>query len=279
MLAVTGATGQLGRLVIKSLKDKGAGTQTIALVRDVEKAADLGVAVRAFDYDKPEALAAALEGVDTLLLISASEVGKRLTQHQNVIEAAKAAGIRRIVYTSLINADISKISLAEEHRQTEAMIKASGIPYTILRNSWYTENYTGSLGTALENGAILGSTGEGKLTTASRADLAEAATSALVGTGHEGKTYELGGVPYTLAELAAEASRQTGKEIAFRNLPQAEYARLLESFGLPAPVAELLSTSDAYAAEGALFTDSGDLERLLGHPSTSLSDAVRAALA
>lgn len=278
MLAVTGATGQLGRLVINSLKEKGAGDKTVALARDPQKAADLGVEIRAFDYDRPETLITGLAGIDTLVLISASEIGKRVTQHRNIIEAAKAAGVRRIVYTSLLNAGTSQISLAEEHRKSEAMIKASGIPYTILRNSWYTENYTGNLGGAIANGAIVGSAGDGKLATASRPDLAEAAASAALGPDHEGKVYELGGVPFTLEELAAEVSRQSGKPVAYNNLPQPDYARLLESFGLPKPVAEMISMADAHAADGALFTDSGDLERLLGHPATSLADAVKTAL-
>lgn len=278
MIAVTGATGQLGRLVIKSLKEKGAAGDTIALVRSPEKAAGLGVEIRAFDYDKPETLAPALEGVETLLLISASEVGKRAVQHQNVIDAAKAAGVGRIVYTSLLNADTSPISLAEEHRQTEAALKASGVPYTVLRNSWYTENYTGALGGAIASGSIVGSAGEGKLATASRADLAEAAASAILGSGHENKVYELGGAPFTLAELAAEVSRQTGKTIVYNNLPQAEYASLLGSFGLPEPAAQMISAADAHAADGALFTASGDLERLLGRSATPLADAVRIAL-
>ena len=279
MLAVTGATGQLGRLVIQSLKNKGAGSETVALVRSPGKASDLGVEVRAFDYDEPETLAPALEGIETLLLISASEVGKRVRQHHNVIEAAKAAGIKRIVYTSLLNADTSPISLAEEHRQTEAALKASGIAYTILRNSWYTENYTGNLSGAIANGAFVGSAGDGRIATASRADLAEAAASAALGSGHDNRTYELAGVPFTLDELAAEVSRQTGKPVRYDNLPQPQYADLLQSFGLPKPVAEMISKADAHAADGALFDDSGVMEKLLGRPATSLADAVKIALA
>jgi NAD(P)H dehydrogenase (quinone) len=279
MIAVTGATGQLGRLVIAALKHKGAGSYTVALARNPEKAADLGVEVRIFDYDRPETLNTALVGIETLLMISASEVGKRARQHKNVIDAAKAAGVTRIVYTSLLNAETSPIGLAEEHRQTEAMLKASGIPYTILRNPWYTENYTGNLGGAIANGAIIGSAGEGKLATASRADLAEAAANATLGTGHENRIYELGGAPYTLSELAAEVARQTGKPVTYNDLPQSEYANILKSFGLPDAVAEMISQADAHAANGALFNDSDDLEMLLGQPATSLADAVKSALA
>ena len=280
MIAVTGATGQLGRLVIKALVEKGAGAKTVALARSPEKAADLGVPARAFDYSKVETLGPALEGVDTLLLISSSEVGQRAAQHANVIEAAKQAGVGQIVYTSLLKADTSPISLAEEHRQTEAALKASGIAFTILRNNWYTENYTGSLKGAVENGAVVGSVGTAKVATASRADLAEATANVVLdAAGHAGKVYELAGVPYTLGELAAEAARQSGKPVAYNDLPQADYAALLKSFGLPEPVAQLISSADVDASKGAFYDDSGDLERLLGRPATPLADAVKAALA
>lgn len=280
MIAVTGATGQLGRLVIKALVEKGAGANTLALARSPEKAADLGVPARAFDYSKPEALGPALEGVETLLLVSSSEVGQRATQHANVIEAAKQAGVRQIVYTSLLNADTSPIGLADEHRQTEAALKASGIAFTILRNGWYTENYTGSLKGAVENGAVVGSVGAGKVATASRPDLAEATASVVLdAAAHAGKVYELAGVPYTLGELAAEAARQSGKPVTYNDLPQADYAALLKSFGLPEPVAQMIAAADVDASKGALYDDSGALERLLGRPATSLADAVKAALA
>lgn len=279
MYAVTGATGQLGRLVIAALEEKGLADQTVALVRDPSKGADLGVATRAFDYDKPETLEPALEGVEKLLLISGSEVGKRVAQHKAVIDAAVRAGVRYIVYTSLLHADTSEIVLAPEHRETEAALKASGLAYTILRNSWYTENYTGNFGAALANGAIIGSTGEGKLNTASRADLAQAAANVLVSDGHAGKIYELGNdQPYTLAELASELSRQSGKTVVYNDLPKAEYAKILEGIGLPAPVADMLADSDAKAAKGAFADDSGALGKLLGRPTQSLQEAVAQAL-
>lgn len=279
MFAVTGATGQLGRLAIAELKRRGLGDQTIALARDPQKASDLGVTVRAFDYDKPETLAAALKGVTRLLLISGSEVGKREAQHKAIIAAAKQAGVRSIVYTSLLHADTSQIVLAPEHKASEEAIIASGLDYTILRNSWYTENYTGSLGGAIANGAIAGSSGDGKVTTASRAELAEAAVNVLTSDEHSGKTYELANdEPYSLADLAAEVSRQSGKTVVFANMPKAEYAKLLESFGLPPAAAELIADSDAKAASGALYDDSRALSSLLGRPTQSVKDAVAEAL-
>ena len=279
-IAITGATGQLGRLVIAGLAAKGKADSAVALARSPEKAADLGVAVRTADYDKPETLAPALAGIDTLLLISGTEIGKRTPQHQAVIEAAKAAGVTHIVYTSLLKADVSPLSLAEEHRQTEALIKASGLAYTVLRNGWYTENYTGSIPGALQAGAFVGSAGDGRIASATRADYAEAAVAVLTGTGHAGKTYELAGdTAYTLTDLAAEISKQTGKTIPFQSLPAEEYAKILVSVGLPEGFAAALASFDADAAKGALFHDSKDLSTLIGHPTTPLSEAVAAVLA
>ena len=276
-IAVTGATGQLGRLVVSNLKGKvpAAGTDIIALARSAAKAVDLGVTVREADYTQPETLDRAFVGVDTLLLISSSEVGQRMAQHHNVIEAAKKAGVKRIVYTSLLHADTSPLSLANEHRATEAELKASGIAFTILRNGWYTENYTGSISGALAGGAFLGSAGDGKISSATRADYAEAAVAVLTGEGHEGKTYELAGdEAFTLRDLAAEVSRQTGKEISYKNLPEAEYAATLTGFGLPEPLAQAIAGWDVAASQGALFDDSHQLSTLIGRPTTPLREAV-----
>jgi NAD(P)H dehydrogenase (quinone) len=210
-IAVTAATGQLGRLVIAKLKAKTPAKEIVALARNPAKAADLGVAVREADYSKPETLAKALAGVDTLLLISSSEIGQRAAQHRNVIEAAKKAGVKRIVYTSLLRADSTPLSLGAEHKATEADLRASGVPFTILRNGWYTENYTGSVGGALAGGAFIGASGEGKISAAARADYADAAVAALTSEGHAGRTYELAGdEAFTLKDLAAEISRQSG---------------------------------------------------------------------
>ena len=275
-IAITGATGQLGRLVINKLKEKMWSTEIAALVRSPENASDLGVGgVRKADYDRSETLDTALAGVDTLLLISSSEVGKRAAQHRNVIEAAKKAGVKHVIYTSLLHADTSPLDLAEEHRATETDLKASGIPFTILRNGWYTENYTGSIPGALAGGAFLGSAGEGKISSAAREDFAEAAVAVLTGSGHEGKTYELAGdEAYTLSDLAAEISSQTGKGIIYENLSEADYAAALTGFGLPQPLAQAIAGWDASAARDALFDDSRQLSDLIGRPTTPLSKAV-----
>lgn len=276
-IAVTGATGQLGRLVVEKLKQKVPASDIVALVRSPAKASDLGVTARAADYTKPEILDAALAGVDTLLLISSNEIGQRAVQHKNVIDAAKKAGVKRIVYTSLLRADVSPLNLAEEHRQTEADLKASGIPFTILRNGWYSENYTGSVGGALAGGAFIGSAGDGKISAAPRLDYAEAAVAALTGKGHEGKTYELAGdTAWTLSDLAAEISKQTGKHIPYKNLPEADYAAVLAAHGVPAGFAASIASWDVGASKGALFGDGKQLSRLIGRPTTPLSASVSA---
>lgn len=280
MLAVTGATGQLGRLVIDALKNMGLADRTVTLARDPAKATNLGVETRRADYSKPETLGPSLEGIDKLLLISSSEIGQRVAQHKNVIEAAKAAGVKLIAYTSLLRADTSEISLAQEHLPTETALKASGVPYVILRNGWYTENYTAAIGGALANGALIGSAGTGKISSATRGDYAQAAATVLAGDGHDGKTYELAGdEAYTLADLAAEVSRQTGKTIPYNDLPQTEYAAILVQVGLPEPVAEMIASADVAASRGALYEDGKTLSTLIGRPTTPLSKAVADALA
>ena len=279
-IAVTGATGQLGQLIIEGLKKAGQD-KIVALARSPEKIEDAGVEARKADYDAPQTLAPALAGVDTLMLVSGSEIGKRAAQHRNIIDAARTAGVRRIVYTSLLHADTSPLTdLAAEHVETEAMLKASGLVTTILRNGWYTENYMASVPPAVANGAFYGAAGEGRIASAARADYARAAVAVLTGAGHDGATYELAGSPaYTLADLAAEISRQTGKDIPYVNLPEADYAKALEGAGLPAPVAAVYAGFDAGAAQGALDADGAALAGLIGRPSTPLADSVKAALA
>jgi len=278
-IAITGATGQLGHLVVNNLKEKVSADNIIALVRSVQKAADLGVEAREADYNKPETLDSAMNGVETLLLISGSEVGQRATHHQNLIDAAKKAGVKWIVYTSLLHADTSTLSLAGEHLATEAALKQSGITFTLLRNGWYTENYTGSIPGALAGGAFIGSAGDGKISSAARADYAEAAVAVLTGKGHEGKIYELAGdEASTLTDLAAEISKQTGKNIPYKNLPEADYAAILASFGLPEGLAQAIAGWDVSASKGDLFDEGRQLSALIGRPATPLSIVVADAL-
>jgi NAD(P)H dehydrogenase (quinone) len=278
-IGITGATGQLGRLVVEKLKQRVNPENLVALVRSPDKAADLGIDAKAFDYTKPEALVDALHAIDHLLLISGNEVGQRKAQHQNIIEAARKAGIKWIVYTSLLHADTSSLSLAAEHLETEEMLKASGIPYTILRNGWYTENYTGSVPAAVEAGVFIGSAGEGKISSAAREDYAEAAVVVLTSEGQQGKVYELAGdVAYTLKDLAAEISTQTGKDIPYNNLSEEEYAGVLKSFGLPEGLAQAIASWDIGVSKDDLFDDSKVLSELIGRPTTLLVDTVKKAL-
>ncbi len=278
-IGVTGATGQLGGLIVEELKKRVSAGDVVALVRTPEKAAELGVEARAFDYSKPEGLVGSLTGVDRLVLVSSSEIGQRAIQHSNVIEAAKEAGVKWIVYTSLLHADTSSLNLADEHLATELTLKESGVEYTVLRNGWYTENYTGSVAGALAAGAFVGSAGDGKISSAARADFAEAAAVVVTDESHKGKVYELAGdTSYTLADLAAEISKQTGKDIPYNNLPETEYAAILKSVGLPDFFAEAIASWDTSASKGDLFDNSKQLTKLIGRSTTPLSKAIFDAL-
>ncbi|WP_020178032.1 SDR family oxidoreductase [Methylopila sp. M107] len=283
LIAVTGATGQLGRLVVAELLKSRDPSRIVAAVRDPDKAKDLaaaGVAVRAADYDRPETLAEAFAGVGKLLLISSSEVGRRVAQHQAAIAAAKAAGVGLIVYTSVLRADVSPLGLAEEHRQTEAALAGSGVPHVLLRNGWYTENYSVSAPVAVQLGLFLGSAGEGLIASASRQDFAEAAAAVLTsGEPQAGRIYELAGdQAYTLADFAAAVAEISGNPVAYRDLPEQDYKAALLGFGLPEPVAGLIADSDVAASKGALFDDGRSLGRLIGRPTTPWRDTIAAAL-
>jgi NAD(P)H dehydrogenase (quinone) len=278
-IGITGATGHLGRLVVERLRRKVPPSSVVALVRNTAKASDLDVETREADYEKPETLEKALQGIDTLLLISGNQVGRRAAQHRNVIDAAKKARVTRIVYTSLLRADSSPLNLAEEHFATENAVKESGIPYTILRNGWYAENYTASIPAALAAGAFLGSAGDAKISLAARSDYADAAVAVLTAGGPDGKIYELAGDDaYTLSDLAAEVSRQTGRSLPYRNLPEKEYAAALTGAGLPPPLAAAIASWDVSASQGALYDSGRQLSALIGHPTTPLSESVAEAL-
>lgn len=282
MIAVTGATGHLGRLVIQELLRSVPAAHIVAAVRTPAKAQDLaalGVQVRQADYAQPATLQAALAGVDKLLLISSSEVGQRAPQHRAVITAAKAAGVKLIAYTSLLHADTSTLGLAAEHKDTEAALAASGVPFVLLRNGWYTENYETVVPTAVQYGAVMGSAKEGRIAAASRADFAAAAAAVLVRDGQAGKVYELAGdTAFTLTELAAEIAKQSGKPVAYVDMPQADYAAALVKVGVPEGFAALLADSDAAAANGGLFDDGKRLSQLIGRSTTPIANVIAAAL-
>lgn len=280
-IGITGATGQLGRLVVSQLKEKINQENIVALVRSPEKAGDMGVEARPFDYNNhSDQLAESLKGVEKLLMISGSEVGQRAAQHRNVIDAAKAAGVKEIVYTSLLHANTSTLSLAPEHLETEDMLKKSGIPHTILRNGWYTENYAGSIPSAIASGAFIGSAEDGKISSAARADYAEAAAVVLTSPDHTGKVYELAGdETYSLNDLAAELSQQLDREIPYRNLPEQEYVEVLSSVGVPEGFAKVIAGWDVGVSKGDLFDDKKSLSALIGRPTTPLKDVVTKSLA
>lgn len=279
-IGITGATGQLGRLAIASLKNSVPSGDIVALVRSPEKAADLGIAARRADYRDRASLEAALQGIDVLALISSSDFNDRVGQHQAVIAAAKAAHVKRIIYTSILKADASPLMIAPDHQATEDLIFASGLTYTILRNPWYTENWTASIPAAVGAGALIGCAGNARVSPATRLDLAEALAKVAAGAGHDNKIYELGtDTPFTLADLAAEVSAQTGKVIPYNDLPKNIFIGILSGFGLPPGLPEVIADADAHAAGGWLLDESKTLSRLIGRPTTSLEDAVAAALA
>jgi NAD(P)H dehydrogenase (quinone) len=273
-IAITGATGHLGRLAIAALSAHGA--HPVALARDPSKA-DPGVEARAFDYTRADP--AALKGIDTLVLISSNDFTDRVGQHRNVIAAARAAGVTRLIYTSILKGDASPLILAQDHIATEAALRDSGIPATILRNGWYTENYTGALAAAVQHGAIIGAAGTGRVNSAARKDYAEAIAVTALHAIHAGKTYELAGdQDHSGADFAAAVAQVAGRPVAYVPMSEADYAKALIGFGLPEGFARILADSDARAAEGALADDSHTLSRLIGRPTTPIAETIAAAL-
>lgn len=275
-LFVTGASGQLGANVIDVLLETVPADAIVGGVRDPAKKGDAahalrakGVEVREADYNRPDTLAKAFAGIDRLLLVSSSENGQRKSQHRNVIDAAKAAGVELIVYTSILHTDTSPLFLAEEHRDTEAALAASGVPFVLLRNGWYSEVYTWRLPAALQHGVLMGAAGDGRISSAARADYARAAATVLAGGDHAGRVYELAGdTAFTLAELASVVAEASGRPITYSNMaPEALRSAILDG-GRPEFVAKVMSDTDAGVAKGALFEDGGDLSRLIGRPTT-----------
>ncbi|MGO4492598.1 SDR family oxidoreductase [Arthrobacter sp. 2YAF22_2] len=281
-IVVTGATGQLGRHVVEALLEREVPAgEIVAAGRSIEKLADLaarGVQVTAMDYSDPDSVAAALRGARKVLLISGSAVGERVPQHRTVIEAARAEGVDLIAYTSIANADTSEMKLAAEHQATEALLREAGVPFALLRNGWYLENYTDQLPGALAQGAVAGSAGDGRISAASRADYAQAAAAVLVADDQAGAIYELGGdEAFTMTELAAEFSSVAGRAITYQDLPAQEYAGMLTGVGVPEAFAEILADSDLGIARGDLLVTTGDLSKLIGRPTTTMAEAVRSA--
>ncbi len=283
-LLVTGASGQLGRLVVDQLLATVAADRINAMVRSGEAAAalaGLGVQTRIADYDQPDSLDAALAGIGRVLLVSSNDLGRRVAQHRNVIEAAKRAGIDLLAYTSVLHADTSPLGLAGEHRDTEALLRTSGLPFVLLRNGWYTENYAASIPAALAHGALIGSAGEGRIASAARADYAAAAVAVLtMSQDVAGRSFELAGdEAYSLPDLAVEIAHQSGRPVGYKNLPEADYRAALIGAGLPEALASLLADSDVGASKGALFDDGRQLSALIGRPTTPVAATVAQALA
>ena len=281
-IAITGATGQLGNLVIEQLLQLTAAQNIVALVRKIDKAEHFkvqGIELREFDYDRPETLAPALLGIDKLLLISANEIGRRTPQHKAVIDAAKVAGVPYIAYTSLLRADTSPLGLAQEHRETEKLIQDSGITYTFLRNNWYSENYLAGVAHTIEIGTLFGAAQDGRISSASRIDYAEAAAKVLTSTGHENKTYELAGSEsFRLSDLATLIGQAANKDIIYQNLSAEEYTQGLTQAGLPAGLVDVIVDADIQSIQGAMYSDRKDLEQLIGRNTTSIQNAIKAAL-
>ncbi|WFP16541.1 SDR family oxidoreductase [Citricoccus muralis] len=280
-IAVTGATGHLGGLIIESLLQRGvAASDLVAVVRSAEKAqplSDQGIALGVASYEDEAALTAALSGVDRLVLVSGSEVGQRVAQHTNIINAAKAAHVSFIAYTSLLNLDTSELGLAPEHAATEQLLADSGIDHTRLRNGWYWENYASALASGEATGKFFGAAGSAKVSGAARRDYAEAAAVVVTGENHAGKVYELAGAPaLTYPEIAAAVGEVLGKEVTYENQTVAEYQATLEGFGLPSEVAAMFASMDPIIEQGALYSESTDLQDLIGRPSTSAAEALKA---
>ncbi|MFH9492464.1 SDR family oxidoreductase [Streptomyces halstedii] len=282
-IVVTGATGALGRLVVEHLLATVPAERITAVVRDKEKAAEVaarGVEIRVADYDRPETLADAFRAGDRVLLISGSEVGRRVAQHTAVIDAAKAAGVAQLAYTGILGGPDADFLLAAEHKETERLILASGLPHTFLRNGWYTENYTANLAPVLAHGAVVGNAGDGRIASASRADFAAAAVAVLTGEGHLGAAYELSGdTAWSLDEYAAQVAAATGKEITYSRVPAAAHQEILVGAGVPEAFAAILVDVDEAIGRGLLAGTSGDLARLIGRPTTPLADTVASAVA
>lgn len=282
-IAITGATGRYGRHAIDALLRRGVpADQIVAIGRNSDKLAGLsalGVVTRRADYGDPAALDAALVGVEKVLLVSGNEVGVRLQQHRNVVDAAVRAGVHLLAYTSAPKADTSPLLIAPDHKATEAYIRDSGLPFVFLRNSWYLANYTDRAAAYVDSGVVPGAAGDGRVSAATHADYADGAASVLTGAGHANAVYELGGdEAFTMTEFARALSEASGKDVKYQDMPKDEYVGLLQTFGFPREVAEVFADGDLGVARGDLYVETGDLGRLIGRPTTTMQAAVAAAL-
>lgn len=277
MIVVTGATGQLGRLVVAGLVEKGV--PVVAAARNTAAAANLGVEVREADYDRPETLDDAVRGADAVLLVSGNEPGKRVPQHTAVVDAAKRAGVRRIVYTSALHADTTELVLAPEHKATEEAIRAAGIPFTFLRNGWYHENYLDTIAGAAKSGEVVGAARDGRVASAARADFAAAAVAVLAGDGHENAIYELtGDTAWSFPEFAAEIGAAAGTPVTYRDLTPDQFVRFLVDQGTPEQVAGFVAALEGNIAAGTLAHTPGDLAKLIGRPTTPIRATINEVL-
>ncbi|HUF96843.1 MAG TPA: NAD(P)H-binding protein [Ilumatobacter sp.] len=279
MILVTASTGHLGRLVLDELRTKVDPSTIVATARRPEALADLaaeGVVARELDYDRPDSVSLALTGVTQVLLISGSDVGRRVPQHQAVIDAAIAAGVEHLAYTSVLHADTSSVPVAPEHLATEQLLAAAPLTTTILRHGWYVENYTERLEPSLANGAFVGSAGEGRIAAATRADFAAADVAVLVDPTLRGSTYELAGPAFTMSELAAAVSALAGRDLPYHDMPAEQYGAILSGAGLPEPLVQFLVATDLSIAAGGLDASSETLERLIGRAPTTLTTALQA---
>lgn len=279
VIGISGATGKLGELIVRKLLEQHPDIPVVALVRDLDKAAPLaalGAELRAFDYDAPETLAPALAGIDKLLLISGNAVGERERQHGAVIKAAREAGVRLLAYTSVLRASETALPIAAEHKATEAILKGAGVPYVLLRHGWYCENYLFRLEAAIASGTLPTCAGDGLISAAPREDFAQAAAAILTSPDDQaGKVYELAGsTSFTFADLAAEAERHSGRPVSCVQLSKPEFEAALVAIGTSAFVAGLIAKSDNGAREGGLYEESRTLERLIGRPTTPMSQVI-----
>ncbi len=278
-ILVTAATGQLGGLIIQELLKLTDAGNVVGLARTPEKAKGLGIEIRQGDYNSPDLLEAACSGIDTVMLISGTDIGPRVQQHKNVVDAAKAAGVKRIAYTSVVIAQKRPEPIYHDHGETEDYIKASGMNYTFLRNNFYMNAYVEEIKIAIEKGVYRGAIGETGAALVARADLARAAAAALADEQHANKTYHLSG-PAVVdgSEYARIASAISGKEISYQPISIDELKADYLARGYDANMMPFLLLLEETIASGDLVEVSPDIENLTGQKPQSFEEHARAVL-